>query len=212
MLNLILRNNTQNCKFEKKTDSKTSYIQTDDKFVISSEPNLDVRVTCVGKKSVTTKLSQTGLGIFASACGLKSKNFHWHKSKLVEKATHIKMYLQMPDVNISLEREESLSKLVDGVKVSVNGSKEWLAEETLREDYYSLHKHVIHTYVPLSCLLIIGLAAALGVVMYKYRGSRRTVGPEASRVAKATHTGLDAEGIELGTAHVGSQGITSGER
>ena len=48
--------------------------------MISSEPNLEVTVTCMGRKSVRTKLSKTGLGIFASACGLKSKIFHWQKS------------------------------------------------------------------------------------------------------------------------------------
>ena len=195
LLNIILENKTENCVFEKST-LKTSYIQTDDKFVISSEPDLGVTVTCMGMKTVRTKLSRTGLGIFASACGLKSKIFHWQKSKLVEEANTIKMYFHTPDVNISLHREDALSKLVNEVKMSLNESRELLSSTGEDNNYYSLHKNVIHTYISVTTVIMVGLAAVVIVIFCK--GKKRYRKLFATRNKDNKHKGQGLRDEQIG--------------
>ena len=50
LLNLLINNTTQNCEFEK-SHLKT-YVETDEKFIISSVANLEVKVKCKNKKIV----------------------------------------------------------------------------------------------------------------------------------------------------------------
>ena len=115
----------------------------------------------------------------------------------------MKMYFHTPDVNISLQREDELSKLVREVKMSINESKALLSSTGENENYYSLHKNVIHTYISVTGVIILGLAAAITVIFYKSKKRYRKLFAAKSKDSK--HTGQEvrdeqivAQGEDLG--------------
>ena len=172
--NLLVNNSTQACEYEK-SRAKTSYVETEKNFVISSVANLEVKVKCKNKRIVNSKLSSTGLGIFPSSCGLKSKIFNWQKIEEVGKEVHVKLHSKMPEIKINLQKNHTLSKLISSVEEEVKKSELLLLNTPEEENYYLLHRNVINTYVPISSLIIVALAIALAVVICKNKIMQKRV-------------------------------------
>ena len=90
----------------------------------------------------------------------------------------------MSDIKINSIKNDILSRLVKAVKESVNESKVLLVNTEKNENYYSLHRNIIHTYVPLSSLLVIRLAVALTIVICKNKSRHKQVRVRASEILK----------------------------
>ena len=134
ILNLLVNNSTQACEYEK-SRAKTSYVETEKNLVISSVANLEIKVKCKNKRIISSKLSSTGLGIFPSSCGLKSKIFNWQKTQVVDEKVHVRLHTKMPEIKINLQGNHTLSKLVKAVEDEVKKSELLLVNTPDEENY-----------------------------------------------------------------------------